>query len=116
MKTKSSVPATKALQAWQSELRRLEKRLEEWSNELTVREENLERQEAAFEAAVDGASEETIQMYAKSFPSDLPASLPDDEDYQGDVATRSVPIPNIGDEVKWLENLWKLEDSRKKKK
>jgi len=72
MKTKSSVPATtKALQAWQSELRRLEKRLVEWEHALGEREENLEKQEAAFEAAVDGANEETIKMYADKFKPDI---------------------------------------------
>jgi hypothetical protein len=125
MKTKpaASPATTKALQAWQSELRRLEKRLEEWSNELTVREENLERQEAVFEATVDGADEETIKMYAKSFPSDAPKTEDDDDECYCDEGTCNIhpqdfvkhtPVP--GDEIKWLESLWKLEDKRRKKK
>jgi hypothetical protein len=136
MKTKSSAPATtKALQAWQSELRRLEKRLVEWEQALGEREENLEKQEAAFEAAVDGANEETIKMYADKFKPDLPKSttLPDDDECYCEEGTCNIH-PNqdfvqhciqkdqtqkqvaIGDEIKWLENLWRLEDKRKKKK
>jgi hypothetical protein len=152
-KPKSSVPATtKALQAWQSELRRLEKRLEEWSNDLAEREENLEQQEAAFADAVENADGETVQLYADHFSHD------DDEDDGMDCdendcgctpedaasncdcpkctgarrdwvkagdeilppgsridISRAFQRQPVGDEVKWLENLWKLKDDRKKK-
>jgi hypothetical protein len=149
MKTKSSVPATtKALQAWQSELRRLEKRLEEWHNELTAREKTLEQQEAAFADALDNADGETVQLYADKFsPSDEPCDedcgcTPEDAASNCDCpkcsSTRTdwadtkhpqtngfgfpddEPILSVrqpaGDEVTWLESLWKLEDRRKKKK
>ena len=78
----------------------------------------MEQQEAAFEAVVDGASEETIKMYADKFKPDLPKSttLPDDDEYCDDQDQDEGSISVMGDEVKWLENLWKLEDGRKKKK
>jgi hypothetical protein len=153
-KPKSSVPATtKALQAWQSELRRLEKRLEEWSNELDAREETLQQQEAAFEGVLNGADEATVQRYADS-QADDPEECYQDGDCgctSEDAASncdcpkcestrtdwikagddrkhplsdgfgfpiitprRESPKP-AGDEVTWLENLWKLKDDRKKK-
>ena len=72
-KPKSSIPSTtKALQAWQSELRRLEKRLEEWANDLAEREEILEEQEENFADAVDEADGETVQLYANKFSPDEP--------------------------------------------
>jgi hypothetical protein len=140
-KPKSSVPATtKALQAWQSELRRLEKRLEEWANALAEREENLEQQEEAFADALDMASGEEVQRYADSFPPDGPddedgdcGCTPEDAEAGCDcpkcedrrIRTEAYHSPTIitdrrpypgdkGDEVQWLDNLWKLEDKRKK--
>jgi hypothetical protein len=149
-KPKSSVPATtKALQAWQSELRRLEQRLEEWANDLAQREEILEEQEEAFATAVDGADGETVQLYADHVAQDSGSYLIDEngdireendcgctpEDveegcdcpkcesvrHQERVATdqRKTEAAKAkkgvqGDEVQWLENLWKLNDKRKK--
>lgn len=158
-KPKSSIPSTtKALQAWQSELRRLEKRLEEWANDLAQREEILEEQEEAFATAVDEADGETVQLYASKFPPDSrkgAGRLKDDECYcdegtcdihpdqdgecgctpedskagcdcpkcekmrtvAGGVrrsAVLNLSAANLGDEVEWLDNLWKLDDKRKK--
>jgi hypothetical protein len=171
-KPKSSVPATtKALQAWQSELRRLEKRLEEWSHELDAREETLQQQEASFEGVLNGADDETVQRYALSQQAedvaddlDMSDIFTEDGDYDctdrfvhgvdcgcspedaaancdcpkckstrqdwikaGD--SRKFPLsdgfgfpiiaprrePPKGDEVTWLESLWKLKDNRKKR-
>jgi len=71
-KPKSSVPATtKALQAWHSELRHLEKRLGEWANILAERERLLEEQEAAFSAAVDDAPDEVVKHYANNHAYDI---------------------------------------------
>lgn len=130
----------------------MEKRLAEWDAELTKREKTLEQQEAAFEEIVDGADEETIQMYADHFSED--SESPDGNDCgctAEDAASNcdcpkcekqrtdwvgtgfqpmrfdwSIGLPPerkhalmnnpVGDEVNWLENLWKLEDKRKKKK
>jgi hypothetical protein len=156
-KLKSSIPTTKALQAWQSELRRLERRLEEWSAALAKREKTLEQQEAAFDAAIENADGETVQLYADRFSHDddmldscgdshcgctpedaasncdCPKCVRARADWaaEGDEIPRKFPLSDgfgfpletpakqqlpVGDEVKWLENLWKLEDSRKKKK
>jgi hypothetical protein len=135
-KPKSSAPATtKALQAWQSELRRLEKRLEEWANALAQREETLEQQETALANAINEAESGVVQRYADNLSDDSGTMVDDDEDFDGDCgctaddAKAGCDCPKceemkkvsaklkgtsqyIGDEVQWLENLWKLKDKR----
>jgi hypothetical protein len=121
---KPSVPATtKALQAWQSELRHLEKRLEEWSNDLAVREEDLEQHEAAFASVLDKADDETIQRYA-DYLEDCGCTAEDAangcdcpkcEQFRSKASSPTIAVPgDKGDEVEWLENLWKLKDGRRK--
>jgi hypothetical protein len=151
------VPATtKALQAWKSELRRLETRLGEWANQLAERERVLEEQEAAFEAALDNADEKVVERYASTWEDahgdECELTMDADGNVHADCGCldtdagagcdcpkcqntranwvggtdftnyftlhhgqQASPKQPVGDEVKWLENLWKLEDKRKKK-
>jgi hypothetical protein len=134
-KAKESIPATqKALQAWQSELRKLEKRLGEWSEALAERERILEEQEQCFEQAVETADDAVVQRYAQ-IGEDPDTMIEDECDCGPEEAAAGCDCPKCerrnkianhrltkpekpeikGDEVTWLEELWRLEDKRKKK-
>jgi hypothetical protein len=146
--TKPKTPATtRALQAWQSELRRLESSLMQWQedlnerdSELDKREAVLEEQEAAFADVIAEADDPTVERYASTWEDaheDCDCVCDDEdagggcdcdkcentrenwvksfkEDYNFDMPRFHQPKPVIGDEIRWLEKLWKLKDSRKK--
>ena len=124
-------PNTKALQAWQSELRRLENRLQEW-------EHDLEKREAALERAVDELTD--VRVYAnaveREYDQDDEWVEVDDDDCTcteeeardgcecppcvawrreqlAGAAEHTESVQAVSQDVKWLEELWNLEDKRK---
>lgn len=126
----------KALAAYFSELRRWAEALRRW-------EADLDERETAFEKAVDEADDNTVQRYANGVTvgADWSAghdrsvsytATEEDEDCDcGDEEatagcscpkcrkimaqwySANDPVPPAGDEIEWLEKLWKLRDERK---
>lgn len=126
----------KALAAYFSELRRWAEALRRW-------EADLDERETAFEKAVDEADDNTVQRYANGVAVGVDWSTghysvvgedgtveEDDCDCGDEEATAGCTCPKCrkimaqwysvndpvlpaGDEIEWLEKLWKLKDERK---
>jgi hypothetical protein len=133
-KPPSKTADRKALAAYYSELRRWAQALEQW-------EADLDEREAAFEQAVDAAPDETVQRYAESIGTAVDEDDEDEMDCECDAeaAAAGCDCPKCeeiraawveeshlrkearkagakfitkDDEMKWLDDLWKLEDKR----
>lgn len=128
----------KALQAWQSELRRLERTLQErqeflsaYEQRLIEREQQLEREIANFEEWREDYGFDECEGYEceAEFRGQCDCDHSDAEDgcecatcqfYNQTKSKRATIIPDQqqvllkGDEVDWLNNLFTLKDKRKK--
>lgn len=113
----------KALAAYWSELRRWAEALKNW-------EADLDHREAVLEAVIEDADDETVRRYAGAVSEEdedegCGCTVEDAKDGcecptcmdwrqgQATAAKAKKAKESLGEEIKWLEDLWKLEDKRK---